>query len=184
MEIGPRIRKLRVRQGRTLAEIAKVCGFTRSLLSKIENGRTTPPIATLLKIADALGVKPAALLSESAASGPVYLSAAQASRSRRVTTEKGYTFLPFASGRGDKLMEPTLIELRKGKVSAGSLKHGGEEFLYVLEGEMRYRVGKVTYALGPGDTLYFDAEEAHDFEAVSKTVRYLCVFVQPAPGRN
>ena len=56
MELSRRIRFIRKQQNRTLEEISSVCGFTKSLLSKIENGVTTPPIATLMKIADALHV--------------------------------------------------------------------------------------------------------------------------------
>lgn len=56
MEIGKRIKYLRKSQQRTIQEIAEVCGFSKSLLSKIENGRTTSPVATLVKIANALGV--------------------------------------------------------------------------------------------------------------------------------
>jgi transcriptional regulator with XRE-family HTH domain len=53
IELGKRIRYFRKVQRRTLSDIAQMCGFTNSLLSKIENGKTTPPVSTLIKIANA-----------------------------------------------------------------------------------------------------------------------------------
>ena len=63
--LASRIRVLRLRQQRTLTDVAARCGFTVSLLSKIESGKTTPPVATLAKIAAALGVSLGSLLADS-----------------------------------------------------------------------------------------------------------------------
>jgi uncharacterized cupin superfamily protein len=69
-----------------------------------------------------------------------------------------------------------LFVARRGEVQPGALQHSGEEFVYVLEGEMNYRVGSVTHKLGPGDSLYFDAEDEHDFEPLTPEVRFLGIF--------
>ena len=79
------------------------------------------------------------------------------------------------------MMQPFLFEAEKGQIQSGSMSHSGEEFIYVLQGQMRYRVGETTYTLGPGDSLYFDAEEEHDLEPLTATVRYLGLF---APRQN
>lgn len=55
MVLGHVIRRIRKQQMRTLDEVASACGFTKSLLSKIEKGHTSPPVATLTKIAKHLG---------------------------------------------------------------------------------------------------------------------------------
>lgn len=177
MDLGSRIRKLRRQQGRTLEEIATACGFTRSLLSKIESGKTTPPVATLTRIAAALGVQVADLLSDETQHTTVYTAAADARRGL-VRTRKGYLFHTFAAGRSGKRMQPYLFVAGKGKVKPQALEHRGEEFVFVIEGRMRYRVGAVEYRLGPGDSVYFDAEEPHDLEPLSKRVVYLGVFVE------
>jgi transcriptional regulator with XRE-family HTH domain len=182
MEIGARIRKLRRRQNRTLQAVADRCGFTRSLLSKIENGRTVPPVATLTRIAAALGVSTSALLDDAGQTGTVHTAAAERHGKGLVKTDKGYSFFTFAAGRADKLMQPFLFEARKGQVKRHRLSHTGEEFLYVLEGEVRYRVGTTEYHLSAGDSLYFDSESEHEVTPVSKLARYLAVFVEP-PGR-
>jgi uncharacterized cupin superfamily protein len=60
----------------------------------------------------------------------------------------------------------------------------GEEFVYVLAGTMRYRVGAAEYTLAPGDSLYFDAEEDHEMKPISKTVSYLGIFAERVPKRS
>jgi len=174
--IAGRIRSLRRIQKRTLKDIASRCGFTVSLLSKIESGKTSPPVATLSKIADALGVSLAELVDPGHGSSTVHI--ASSDNHNLSTTDKGYLFKILASERSGKLMQPFIFEAEKGKISAGPMTHNGEEFVYVLEGQMRYRVGHATYTLGPQDGLYFNAEDEHDLEPLSDKVRYLAVFAE------
>lgn len=183
MGIGTRIRRLRLGQGRTLQQVADACGFTRSLLSKIETGRTSPPVATLMKIAAALGVKAAALLDEASAPGAVVERAKDLDRKKLLRTASGYRFFPFAAGRVEKLMQPYLFVARRGEMKRHRLSHCGEEFVYVLTGRMRYRVGGTVHELGKGDSLYFDAAEEHALEPITAEVTYLGVFAEP-PGKT
>ncbi len=81
-------------------------------------------------------------------------------------------------------MQPFLFVAEKGKIQPGPMSHGGEEFVHVLSGRMRYHVGETTYTLGPGDSLYFDAEEKHDLEPITTQVRYLAVFVERGAKRS
>jgi quercetin dioxygenase-like cupin family protein len=175
-ELHSRIRTLRRRQKRTLKEIAESCGFTVSLLSKIESGKTTPPVATLSKIADALGVSLSDLLDSKQAKLSVVTTARKLNAHAATRTDKGYGFHVLASERAEKMMQPLLFIAERGGVKPGLMSHSGEEFVYVLQGRMRYRVADVTYTLGPGDSLYFDAEEDHDLEPITATVRYLGLF--------
>lgn len=176
-----RIRSLRRRQKRTLREVAEQCGFTESLLSKIESGKTTPPLATLSRIAAALGVGLSDLLDDDATAGTVHTAAARLAAGPQPRTAKGYGFHVLAAERHGKVMQPFLFVARRGEVLPGALTHAGEEFIYVLEGELRYRVGAVTYTLGPGDSLYFDSEDEHDFEPVTPEARFLGIFAERPP---
>jgi len=175
-----RIRALRLRQQRTLKEVSERCGFTISLLSKIESGKTAPPVATLAKIATALGVSLGNLLDGSRDASTVLTTARQRNASAATRTEKGYEFHLIAAERADKLMQPFIFVAKRGKVKPGAMAHGGEEFIHVLEGRMRYRVGGTTYTLEPGDSLYFSSEEEHDLEPLSAEVKYLAVFTERA----
>ncbi len=176
MDIGTRIRKLRQLQRRTLQQVADQVGLTRSMLSKVETGATVPAVATLTKIADALGVKPSVLLDATGAETTVHTTAAAVAAAKHVRTDRGYAFYPFASERADKHMQPYLFTARKGEVKRQALTHAGEEFIHMLEGTMEYRVGDTTYTMRPGDSLYFDSEDEHELKPVSATVKYLAVF--------
>lgn len=179
LRLGEAIRRLRLRQRRTLHEVAAACGFTRSLLCKIEKGRTVPPVATLSRIAAALGVRVSTLLEHDVQARTVLDTAGDLARRPPVKTERGYAFLALAEGRPAKLMQPFVFIARRGEVKRHVLRHTGEEFIHVLEGRMRYRVGQAEYRLGPGDSLYFDAELEHSVEPLTAEVRYLGVFVEP-----
>ncbi len=179
-QLHSRIRKLRRLQNRTLKDVCDRCGFTVSLLSKIESGKTTPPLATLTKIADALGVKLGDLLEGKHDRHTVLTTEEELGRAEPTRTDKGYAFQLLAAGRSDPAMQPILFTAEKGKITAGAMSHGGEEFIMVLSGRMKYRVGKTTYTLGPGDSLYFDSEEEHDLEPLTKQVRYIGVFAERA----
>jgi transcriptional regulator with XRE-family HTH domain len=178
MSLGTTIRRIRLQQSRTLEEIAQACGFTKSLLSKIENGHTVPPVATLTKIASALGVRVASLLDEGSGESSAFQAGARIGPDRFVRTDKGYAFFAFAATRQRKVMQPYLFVAERGKVKPEPLRHGGEEFVYVLEGTMRYRVGAAEYTLGSGDSVYFDGEEEHDLVPTTPKVRFLAVFAE------
>ncbi|NHN31669.1 helix-turn-helix domain-containing protein [Paenibacillus sp. S3N08] len=178
MELGNKIKKLRTEQNRNLMDIANVCGFSKSLLSKIENGKTIPPISTLIKIADALGTKVSILLDDQQQSGTIYTTK-EASEARMTKTDRGYSFFTFAVERSEKLMQPFLFISRKDENDSKNLySHNGEEFIFILEGEMRYKVGNVEYMLKPGDSLYFDSIEKHTLMPITDEVKYMAVFTQ------
>ncbi|GIO84833.1 XRE family transcriptional regulator [Paenibacillus faecis] len=175
MELGSKIRKIRKAQNRSLDDIAKACGFTKSLLSKIENGKTVPPIGTLIKIAEALGTKISILLDDQDLNGTVFTTH-RMSLDKMVQTDKGYAFSAIAAERPEKWMQPFYFVARKGKTGKRTVSHVGQEFIYVLEGTMIYYVGKEEYTLNAGDSLYFDSVENHKYVLVTDEVKYLSVF--------
>ena len=73
-------------------------------------------------------------------------------------------------------MQPYYFVARKGEVKKRVMSHKGEEFIYVLEGKMKYKVGSVEYTLGSGDTIYFTSLEEHTLTPISVVVKYLAIF--------
>ena len=136
----------------------------------------TPPVATLVKIARTLGTAVAALLEADGQVGTVHTTAAEA-QAGIVRTERGYWIYPFATHRKDKRIQPFLIVARKGEVKEHHLAHEGEEYIYVLEGQMKFQVGPAEYRLGAGDSLYFSSAEEHQVIPVSGQVTYLNFFI-------
>lgn len=179
MDLGRRIRLIRREQKRTQEEIAEVCGFTKSMLSKIENGGAMPAVSTLMKIANALGVKVSDLLEEQSSNDTVMVTAGQYEDVEKwIKTNKGYSFFAFASNRHNKIMQPYIFVARQGEVNEHTFSHEGEEFIYVLSGRMKYQVGGKEYELSDGDSLYFNSLQEHIVIPISEEVRYLAVFTE------
>lgn len=120
----------------------------------------------------------AALLDEESHVSTIATPAASIAPGSFIVTDKGYSFFTYAAARNSKMMQPYLFTAHKGKVKPQALSHAGEEFVYMLEGTMKYRVGSTEYTLTPGDSLYFDANEEHEIIPVSAVVKYLAVFTE------
>ncbi len=174
--IGAAVRRLRRLQDRTQADVATACGFTKSMLCKIEGGKTTPPIATVSRLAAVLGTTIAGLMEQSSDARAVFTPKAKADAGM-TATEKGYAVFPFAPEFAGKHMQPFLFTATQGEVQEHSLSHPGEEFILVISGEIRFRVAETEYLMRPGDTLYFDAREPHGMQPVTATATYLDIFV-------
>lgn len=176
MDIGSRIKILRINQKRTIQEVADASGISKSMISKIENNVTVPSVATLVKIAKALGTDISSLLEENGWLDAIR-TAKQTTEENLTQTDKGYHIYPFASEYHNKKMQPFLFVARKGEVKPHQLSHDGEEFIYVIKGEMTMKVGETEYRLAEGDSLYFNSLKKHGISPVSDEVVYLDIFV-------
>lgn len=176
LNIGDRIRILRSNQKRTLQEIADASELSRSMISKIENNKAIPSVAALVKIAQALGTNISSLLEQNE-----FLSAIVTSRKKAeenlAPTDKGYYIYPYASDYHEKKMQPFLFVARKGEVKQHEVSHEGEEFIYIIRGQMKMQVGEVEYLLQTGDTLYFSSLQKHGIMPVTDEVMYLDIFI-------
>lgn len=177
MEIGRLIRKIRLGQKRTQQEIADLCGFTKGMLSKIENGKVLPSLATLSKIAKVLGVKVSTLLEKEGNQTAAFLPEVYASGENFTVTDKGYSIFAAAADFTDKKMQPIFVSAREGELKKHLLTHEGEEFIYVIQGEMTFRVANTEYCMRPGDSLYFDALQPHGVQRVKEEAHYLNMMV-------
>jgi transcriptional regulator with XRE-family HTH domain len=176
LQIGSRIRRLRLEQHRTQQDIAAACGVSKSLISKIESNGVVPPVATLVKIAAALGTNVSSLIEETPDAFTIVARRGDVAENM-IRTEQGYWIHPYATHRTRKLMQPFLFLVRKGEVKEHHLSHEGEEFIYVLEGRIRVEVGLEEYVLEEGDALYFDAAYVHQVIPETEEARYLDIFV-------
>lgn len=176
LEVGERIRLLRINQKRTLQEVADNCDLSKSMISKIENNKTIPSVATLVKIASTLGTTISGLLEQDGWNKAIVTSRKEAVE-KLVKTEKGYLIFPYASEYHQKKMQPFLFVARKGEVIPHQLSHDGEEFVFVVEGEMKMQVGDTEYILKTGDSLYFNALQKHGIIPITEEVTYIDIFV-------
>jgi len=176
--LAQRIRELRQGKSMTIRQVSELAGLSKGLVSKIETCKVSPPIATLAKIADALSVSLGEFFEWSEGdNGRVYFpkSSRQAVRGRR--TSSNYVYELLAPGRRHRDMQPTIVSIDGKSYKFSLLDHAGEQFVFLLEGEMDYIVGDKTYHLVPEDTLYFDARAPHGPKLTkSQKARYLVVF--------
>lgn len=176
LKIGDRIRMLRLNQKRTLQEIADASELSRSMISKIENNKTVPSVAALVKVANALATNISNLLEHDAFLNAILTTKLKAEENL-TSTDKGYWIYPYGSEYHEKKMQPFLFVAKKGEVKQHELSHEGEEFIYIISGQMKMLVGEVEYLLKTGDSLYFNSVQKHGIMPVSNEVTYLDIFV-------
>jgi len=180
--IGRQVRAFRQRLDMTVVEVANLAGVSRGMLSKIENGMTSPSLATLRALSKALNVPVTSLFRKYEEQRYATLVRAnQGLVMERRGTRAGhqYQLLGHTVGSGPTI-EPYLVTLTKKSEVFPLFQHDGTEFIYILEGEVLYRHANETYHLMPGDSLFFDADAPHGPEELLKLpIRLLSVIVQP-----
>lgn len=168
LNIGQKIRKLRKEGRLTLQDLSDFSGLSKPLLSQIENNQVIPPIATLLKIAKGLKVGIHFFFEEEGDRQKfVLLRSNELTSSRRRSgndTPQNYLYHSLAPGMRHKSMEPFLVEFETGGWHDSLLyRHEGEEFIYLLEGELEFHFGQEIMTLKSGDSVYYDSSEAHGY---------------------
>ena len=169
--IGQTVRKLRLQQNLTIAEIARKAGISSGMLSKIENGQTSASLDSLAGLADALGTTLASVFSgySSDEGGAQHIKAGQGPEVVRRGTKRGHTYQLLSIERGPRrVFEPFLVTLNDKSEIFPSFQHPGIEFIYILQGKLSYRHGKKNYMLGPGDALTFRGSVPHGPEKLLK----------------
>lgn len=176
--IGREVRANRQRLGMTVVELSKQAGLSAGMLSKIENGLTSPSLATLQALGQALNVPVTALFRQfEERRAATFVPAGQGLRIERQGTRAGHEYRLLGHGLGKRAaLESCLITLTEQSAMFPTFQHGGIEFIHMLEGEIDYRHGDRCWTLGPGDSLYFDAEAPHGPETLRRLpARFLSV---------
>ena len=176
--IGREVRGFREKLGLTISEVAKSSGISAGMLSKIENGSTSPSLSSLQALSKALHVPVTALFrSFEEIHDATYVKAGEGLKIERRGTRAGHQYqLLGHTPHGPLIVEPYLITLTEQSDVFPIFQHDGLEFLYMLEGEVVYRHGSKTFVLTPGDSLFFDAQAPHGPEELRRLpIRFLSV---------
>jgi transcriptional regulator with XRE-family HTH domain len=174
LNLGQKIKNLRQKKGLTLQQVAEKASLSEPVLVQIEGEVVAPPVATLLKIARAMNVNIGYFFQDQdAEKRAVVVPKSDRKRVfRRIhedPSKVGYYYESLAYPKADKHMEPFHVTFEvKNMEDLIFFNHKGEEFIYVLEGQLEFNYENETYALGAGDSLYFDASVPHAFRAVGK----------------
>jgi transcriptional regulator with XRE-family HTH domain len=167
------LRAVRTQHGMTLDDLAAATGLTKSYLSKVERGHSTPSIAAALKIARALDVDVARLFSDDVATTSIAVD--------RAATAGPNRHQPIAADMLGKAMSPFVV--RPGRQFAGHPHpaHPGQEFLFVHAGEIELSYGDEVLTLTTGDSAYIDASVAHKFRQVGDDPAAVVVVAHDGP---
>ncbi|MFK7838345.1 MAG: helix-turn-helix domain-containing protein [Sulfitobacter sp.] len=182
--IGRQVRSYRKQQEITVAELSGLTGISIGMLSKIENGNTSPSLTTLQALANALSVPLTSFFRQfEETRQAVHTRAGQGVEIDRDGTRANHQYNllgHIGSNASGVIVEPYLITLTAESDVFPTFQHGGIETIYMLEGEVDYRHGDEVYPLKPGDTLFFDADAPHGpEELVQLPARYLSVISYP-----
>lgn len=176
--IGAQVKSLRSALGMTMAELSKATSISVGMLSKIENGQTSPSLATLQALATALNIPLASFFQKFDDTREAsYVKSGDGLVIERRGTRSGHIYQLLGAPLRNKVkMEPYLITLTSDSDAYPIFQHPGVEFIYMLEGELVYRHANKDYHLEPGDALFFDSEAPHGpLEIVTVPCKYLSI---------
>jgi len=162
IRIGPKLKQVRSLRGLTMRELAQEAGCSESLLSKIENGKASPSVATLHRLASALGTNIGAILpggdeAERIASLPQ-------DRPSFTTQDGGIRIERLVSTHGIHLLSGYIHWIKPGSGYEGEVvQHQGEELGLVLEGEIELTVDSIAYRVQAGGSFHFRSELPHGY---------------------
>jgi transcriptional regulator with XRE-family HTH domain len=172
LAIGGKMRQFRENKGLSVQELAAAAGLSRPLVSQIENEQVSPPISTLLKIANALNTDISFFFQDTGLQEKtvVVRENERLNSPRRQVQGKaqlGYTYEALAYKKAFKHMEPFLVTFEaKEPDDVIKFSHEGEEFHFLLEGQLEFSSEEETIVLNPGDSIYFESDQLHGFRAV------------------
>lgn len=180
-EVGERIKKIRQEKDVSLEELSKLTGFDVELLSKIENNEIHPQLGTVMKLSKALDSAFGRLVS---GVGEKLYSITRKSEQKivqRSTTQKGqqylYTYKSLAPEVKGRHMEALIVQLEENPQKEISA-HGGEEFVYVLDGAVLLEIAEEKFELEPGDSAYYLSTTPHLIAAKTGTATILAVLYE------
>ena len=162
MEIGTRIKALRLKNNLTQEELADRCELTKGFISQLENDLANPSIDTLNDILVVLGTNMGEFFHNEDTEPLVFHKEDYFSKDYgdSVTT----WLVPSAQKNA---MEPIVIDLNERGASETDMPHEGEEFGYVVMGTIKLTVGRRTFIVKEGETFYYKADKKHSIENVT-----------------
>ena len=161
MEIGCKIKELRLKNGLTQEELGDRCELTKGYISQLENDLTSPSIATLKDILTSLGTTLADFFADDDDESLVY---GENDYFVKTSDNSSITWLVPTAQKNE--MEPIRLQLDAGAETEHDMPHEGEEFGYVIKGKIRVHVGKRTADAKAGESFYYRAAKSHYIENI------------------
>ena len=166
INIGEKIKSLRIKNNLTQEELADRCELTKGFISQVERDLTSPSIATFIDILEGLGTNLKDFFNESIDEKVVFTKEDIFESENEDLKYKLEWIIPNAQ---KNMMEPILIHLEVGGKSKEDFPHEGEEFGYVLNGNVYLHIGKDKYKVNKDEAFYFKANSNHYISNAGKS---------------
>ena len=166
MDIGKKIRRLRLEKNLTQEELADRTELSKSFISQVEREQTSPSIATLVDILQALGTNLRDFFNDETDSQIVFRNADFFEKVDDELKNRTEWIIPNAQ---KNRMEPIRVTLEPGGRTDLDNPHEGEEFGYVLNGSIELHIGSKTFKAKKGESFYFTPNQKHYITAAGKS---------------
>lgn len=171
MEIGNKIKRLRLKNGLTQEELGKRTDLSKGFISQLERDMNSPSIETFFTLLEVLGTTPKEFFSDEHDVKVVYSAA---DHTAHVDIGAGYEVEWLIPTSNEKEMEPVYLTLQ----AQGEFKNfepsSAETFIYVLEGKVLLHIGNHQYTAAAGDSIYYEASDHHQlinaFDGISEMI--------------
>ena len=179
--VGEKIKAIREQKGFSLKDVADQTGFSTALISQMENHLISPSLGTLIKLAKALEIKVGDFFGETHEEPFAIVRKDERRTISRFASKEGvkygYGYESLGFEKKNRHMEPFIVTLEPATIKTSKTStHEGEEFIYVLEGEMEVIFGDHRDVLYPGDCIYYDSTIPHRVQChQEKVTRILAV---------
>lgn len=184
--VGEKVRKIREFKNLSQEELAERSKLSKELIERIEGSKDLPFLAPLIRIARVLGVRIGIFLDESSELGPIVArggtkKSAPSFYKKDSSGPSDMNFFPLASDKAGRHMEPFIVDVKPSKdVDFVLSSHEGEEFVYVISGDLELSYGKEVFKLSEGDSIYYDSVVGHHLHTSNdKPARILAVVYAP-----
>lgn len=166
IKTGKIIRELREQKGLSIEAMAKKTGLSPDQLVQIEEEKISPALGVLIKISKALEVKVGTLMGKEPKQSFMIMRKDEMGKHLHPVSKEslgyGYTYVTLGQEKKDRRMEPFLVTLEPGTTETEKVSvHEGEEFLYVLEGELEVDLDQNKEILSSWDSIYYDGSIPH-----------------------
>lgn len=173
--IGKKIRQKRLEKRFTLDNLANETGLSKDFIKTVESGSLIPPVGTLLQISRALGIDSGFFLREQESNAEDLAENRAKAYTKRTDN---YAYTPLTSGAENKHLKAFRIIVEANQAHKGvGYQHEGEEFVYVLKGDVEIQVGDNKNFLSTGKSLHFNSGIKHDLKNTGETDAELIVIV-------
>jgi transcriptional regulator with XRE-family HTH domain len=182
INVGRRLRELRIERGISIRALAEQSGLNVNTLSFIENGKTSPSVSTLQRVATALSLPINAFFETQVHPQTIVY---QKTGNRQSAAFTHGTLADLGAGFTRPGLEPFVVTLEPQADSGNTpIVHTGLEFVFCLEGCVGYEVDGQTFTLDPGDSLLFEARLPHRWRNTGKTPSRSLLLLCPSDERD